>query len=139
MVTSPDNAIMQWEECYQRYIYCDAPLRSGRMGISPYLMIKVQFSNVFLDHFLPTVSTTIKLTIPMIKGRRIDTICNVIALPKWTIKKKECIRHNYIMYREDISHLTASFLRRINQRNIQIKLTGNENRLKIKSPAPTDL
>ncbi|MFR5621176.1 MAG: hypothetical protein ACLTJW_04780 [Blautia caecimuris] len=52
------------------------------------MMIKVQFSNVFLDHFLPTVSTTIKLTIPMIKGRRIDTICNVIALPKWTAKRK---------------------------------------------------
>ena len=39
---------------------------------------------------------------------------------------------------ENISHLTASFLRRINQRISQIKQTGNENKPKIKSPAPTD-
>ena len=53
-------------------------------------------------------------------------------------QKKECIRHNYIEYREDISHLAASFLRRINQRISQIKQTGNENKPKIKTPAPND-
>lgn len=38
---------------------------------------------------------------------------------------------------ENISHLTASFLRRINQRISQIKQTGNENRLKIKARLQT--
>lgn len=42
-------------------------------------MIREQFSKVFLDHFLPHVSTTDKLTIPIINGRKIDKTCNFNA------------------------------------------------------------
>ena len=88
MVTSPNNAISGngKNAISVTYTVMLPPIRKN--GISPYLMIKVQFSNVFLDHFLPTVSTTIKLTIPMIKGRRMDNICNLIALSKQPAKRK---------------------------------------------------